>query len=335
MADANTFRPLDWRDLPLLHRVRDGGLCFDSQLAHTSGPHALQNALLDVFIPGRSALTVVGLIGRESIVGQMLHYNSQPHARLAFIGPAEAVAGPACEAMLDALAQTAGEHGAHNLIAEVDEDSPAFECLRQAGFAIYARQRIWRLADPYSAESVDQRSVHPDHGRVSPAWRNETAADEAPVRFLYVNLVPGLVQQVEPPPRRNGRGLVYWNGGDLLGYLDIERGPLGDWVQPYFHPAAEEPDELLIEFMIRSNSRRRVPLYVCVRSYHGWLTIPLERLGFEMDSDQAVMVKRLAASVRRPALAALPALEGTRAEPTAPFIPMEEHTPAAGAGGTT
>src|SRR4030067_1134668 len=128
MADANTFRPLDWRDWPLLHRVRDTGLCFDSQLAHTSGPHALQNALLDVFIPGRGALTVVARMGRESIVGQMLPNTTQPPARLAFIGPAEAVAGPACEAMPDALAQTAGEHAAHNLIAEGDQAPPAIPC---------------------------------------------------------------------------------------------------------------------------------------------------------------------------------------------------------------
>lgn len=325
MSDTNTFRPLDWRDLALLHRIRDSGLCFDSQLAHTSGPHALQNALLGVFTPGRTTLTIVGRVGRQAVVGQILHDNSQPHARLAFIGPAEAVAGSACETLLDALAQTAGENGAHNLIAEVNEHSAAFECLRDAGFAIYARQRIWRLEDP--SASVIPRS--------SSAWRPETGADEAPIHFLYVNLVPGLVQQVEPPPRRTGRGLVYWGGGDLLGYLDLDRGPLGDWVQPYFHPAAEDPEELLKEFMARTNGRRRVPLYVCVRSYHGWLRAPLERLGFEIDSDQAVMVKRLAASVRRPALAPLPALEGTRPEPTAPFIPMEEHKPVGGAGGNT
>jgi hypothetical protein len=47
------------------------------------------------------------------------------------------------------------------------------------------------------------------------------------------------------------------------------------------------------------------------------------------------MVKRLAASVRRPALASLPALEGTRVEPTAPFIPMEKHEPVGGTGGNT
>jgi len=335
MPDASTFRPLDWRDLPLLHRIRGSGLCLDSQLAHTSGPHALQNALLDVFNPGRSTLTIVGRVGRQAVVGQILHDNSQPHARLAFIGPAEAVGGPTCETLLEALAQAAGEHGAHNLIAEVDERSPAFECLREAGFAIYARQRIWRLRDPAGPTQPEADHVRREPTRPSPSWRAESGTDEAPIHFLYVNLVPGLVQQVEPPPRRTGRGLVYWNGGDLLGYLDVDRGPLGDWIQPYFHPAAELPDELLKEFMARFNPRRRVPLYVCVRSYHGWLRNPLEQLGFEVDGDQAVMVKRLAASVRRPVLASLPALEGTRPEPTAPFIHMEERTPAAGAGGHT
>lgn len=335
MPEAPKFRPLDWRDLPLLHRVQGSGLCFDSQLAHTSGAHALQNALLDVFTPGRSTLTIVGRVGRQAVVGQIQHDNSQPHARLAFIGPAEAVGGPTCETLLDTLAQTAGEHGAHNLIAEVDELSPAFECLRQAGFAIYARQRIWHMRDSGASSEPGPDRPRREKTRHPPAWRAETSADEAPIHFLYANLVPGLVQQVEPPPRRTGRGLVYWNGGDLLGYLDIDRGPLGDWVQPYFHPAAEQPDVLLKEFMDRSNARRRVPLYVCIRSYHGWLRTPLERLGFEIDSDQAVMVKRLAASVRRPALSPLPALEGTRPEPTATFIPMEEHTPAGYAGGNT
>jgi hypothetical protein len=330
MPDSSAFRPLDWRDLPLLHRVRDNGLCFDSQLAYTSGPHAMQNALFGVFNPGRTTLTIVGRVGQRSVVGQILHDNSQPHARLAFIGPAEAFADSTCETLLDALGQTAGENGAHNLIAEVDEDSPAFECLREAGFAIYARQRIWRLGDPVPLTDSQTDGPRPGH-----AWRSETSADETPIHFLYVNLVPGLVQQVEPPPRRTGRGMVYWSGGDLLGYLDVDRGPLGDWIQPYFHPAAEEPAELLKEFMTRSSARRRVPLYVCVRSYHGWLRTPLERLGFKIDSDQAVMVKRLAASVRRPALAALPALEGTRPEPTAPFIPMEERRPARGAGGNS
>jgi hypothetical protein len=39
------------------------------------------------------------------------------------------------------------------------------------------------------------------------------------------------------------------------------------------------------------------------------------------------MVKRLAVGVRRPALAPLPALEGTRAEPTAPIAHLEKKPP--------
>ena len=53
MTEA-TVRPVDVRDLRLLHRVRRDGLCLDAQVAYTRGPQALQTALLDVLTPGRA-----------------------------------------------------------------------------------------------------------------------------------------------------------------------------------------------------------------------------------------------------------------------------------------
>jgi hypothetical protein len=88
----------------------------------------------------------------------------------------------------------------------------------------------------------------------------------------------------------------------------------------------------MASFLNQFDDRHRRTLYVCVRSYHGWMSATLERLGFEPCNDQAVMVKRLAARVRRPSLAPLPALDGTHPEPTTPFAHVESPKLAAPAG---
>ena len=205
-----------------------------------------------------------------------------------------------------------GEHGAPSLIAEVDERSEAFEHLRSAGFAIYVRQRIWQL------DEIEQEFESAE----GDIWRLESSEDRSAAQSLYHNIVPGLVQQVEPPPTRPGHNLVYWREGELLGYLDIERGSLGTWIQPYFHPAVEGFQGLLGAYL--KEVRRDRPVYVCVRSYQSWMSRPLERLWFEPAVDQAVMVKRLAIGVRSQVASPLPAVEGTYPEPTAPIARIED-----------
>ena len=306
------IRELDWRDLPLLHRVRDRGLCPDSQLAFTRGAHAMQNALLDPFIPGKSAVTLVSRNGEIEAVGQCIYRSDAPNARLSFFGPAEALHNDTGLKLLESLAAAVGEHGAPNLIAEVDERSEAFERLRSAGFAIYARQRIWRLDDTEEDFEIAGGDI----------WHLENSEDTSAAQSLYHNIVPGLVQQVEPPPSRPGHNLVYRREGELLGYLDVERGSLGTWIQPYFHPAVEGFQGLLGAYL--KKVRRDRPVYVCVRSYQSWMSRPLERLWFEPAVDQAVMVKRLAIGVRRQAASPLPAVEGTYPEPTAPIARIED-----------
>ncbi|MBE3100216.1 MAG: hypothetical protein IMZ44_24105 [Planctomycetes bacterium] len=314
------IRPFDWRDLPLLHRVRHRGLCLDSQLAYTRGPNVLQYALLDMLNPGRTAHTFVARPSGQASIGQVLLPPGRSGAHIAFISPAETLDDGHGAEMLDAMARAGAEAGAHSLIAEVDERTPTFESLRRFGFAIYSRQRIWRLA----SEAVPNApAVEPASEDGLPLWRSATQADELAISSLYLNLVPPLVQQVEPPPTRHSRDLVHWRQGELLGYLSFDGGPRGVWVQPYFHPGAEDPDRLLGVLLSDLEDLRQRPLYVCVRSYQSWMTAPLNDLGFEALADQAVMVKRLAVSLRQSQPAVLPALEGTLPKPTAPFARIE------------
>jgi hypothetical protein len=315
MDKSHMIRPIDWRDLALLHRMSSSGLCLDSQLAYTRGHHALLSAVLNALTPGKKTSTLIARpaeLDQSPAVGQILQRSKRPYARLAFIGPKEALAQPNCLKLLDALSQSAGETGAHHLIAEADEDCEVFENLQRAGFAIFARQRIWRLSGPIQVDATPQDA----------AWRFEANSDEPAIQALYLNLVPALVQRVEPPPTPSGRGLVYWTNNELLGYLDVDHGPKGVWVQPYIHPAAERTSDLLAGFLTQHPNQKDKPLYVCVRSYQGGLSVSLDALGFQPFSDQAVMVKRLTAAIRHPARAALPALEGTQPEPTAPFTPL-------------
>jgi len=315
------IRHFDWRDLPLLHRVRNAGLCLDSHLDCTRGPQALHDVLLDPLIPGRTTCT---LIARPShpdespMAGQFMLRAGQKNARLTFLGPIDAITHPGGTRLIEALSKAAGARGAYHLIAEIEESSPVFEILRQAGFAIYTRQRIWRVTEKPKG----------DLAPLEAAWRREATSDNPAILNLYTNLVPALVQQVEPPPERNGRNLVHWHEAELLGFIDVDHGPRGIWAQPFFHPAAELADDLLAGFLTNPSLNLNRPLYLCVRSYQAGMSGLLARLGFSPCSDQAVMVKRLTAALRQREHATLHALEGRHPEPTAPIARMNNHKPA-------
>ena len=315
------IRHFDWRDLPLLHRVRNAGLCLDSHLDCTRGPQALHDVLLDPLNPRRTTCTLIARPSQPdeaSMAGQFMLRTGHKNARLTFLGPINAITHPGGTHLIEALSQAAGARGAYNLIAEIDESSPIFEILRHAGFAIYARQRIWTLTEKPRGDFAPHDT----------AWRGEAASDNSAILSLYTNLVPALVQQVEPPPERNGRNLVHWDEEELLGFVDVDQGPRGIWAQPFLHPAAKLTDDLLFGLLASPNLNRKKPLYLCIRSYQAGMSGALARLGFSPCSDQAVMVKRLTAALRQRELATVHALEGRQPEPTAPIVRMNNHKPA-------
>ena len=104
----------------------------------------------------------------------------------------------------------------------------------------------------------------------------------------------------------------------MLAFAEVVLGSRGTWVQPFIHPEMENVDIHLIQLLKYLRMRRRRPIYVCLRSYQAWLSYALEEADAEVALSQAVMVRRLAAAVRHPALAPLPQLDGGT-EPTTSY----------------
>jgi len=140
-----------------------------------------------------------------------------------------------------------------------------------------------------------------------------------PVRSLYTGLVPGMVQQLEPLPKDQMEGLVYWKGEDLIGYVEVRRGPRGIWVQPFFSAdvTADNLKVCLTELLAALNARQSKAVYFCTRSYQSWLENYIEEIGAESSPLQAVMVKHLAISKKVEHSFGLQGLEGRQPEVTA------------------
>lgn len=305
------IRPFDWRDLPVLYRYRHGGLYLDNAQLLTRGSMLIPaGALLSYFAPATGIFTYLCSTDEHThdpFLGQVIHAAGSSFARLSYLAPEEALGATGLSALLDYLAREIGERGAFHVLAEVEESREAFEALRKAGFAIYARQRVWQL----KGDPVD------DQGTIS--WRACQDQDVPGVRSLYSNLVPGLVQQAEPLPQERLRGMVYCHGGEVLAYVELKYGPVGIWAQPIIHPDAEGFILRLVHLLLDLPNRRSRPVYVCVRSYQAWLESVIEEMGAEPGPRQAVMVRHLAVSRRETQPYALPAINGTRTEPTAPI----------------
>lgn len=314
-----SVRPFDWRDLPALFRCRNHSVFLDSALILTRGPMLAPGALLSYLAPSMGVFTGIANGNEEhgsSLIGQVIHALDSSSAHLAYLTPEEALQTSTLLELLDYLVEVSGERGALRLLADVDEQSTAFETLRHGGFATYARQRIWQL----TSKSIG--------GPTSPTWRPIYERDLISVRSLYNNLVPGIVQQIEPFPL-HPRGMVYQPEDEMLAYVELKVGHQGIWIQPFVHPDVQDVVGLLDELMqslpagILTPYTRPRPVYFCVRSYQSWLELAIEEMGSGAGPRQAIMVKHLAITQKVGRTFALPVLESGHAGMSAPVIQME------------
>jgi len=273
-----TIRSLDLLDLPSLPRYRRDVLSLDSARTLTRGNPLGAAALLAYLNPRRHIYTAVCSGDGLSLMGQVVQSEGETFARLTFLAPNELL-GAGEVPLLDHLARQAGGWGALQLLAEVDERSKAFKSLRQAGFAMYAWQRVWKLDIPMTPIVGD--------------WREAASRDLVAVQCLYSQIVPALIQPVESLPRQLD-GLICHTNGEMQAYVGLTHGPAGIWAQPLIHPDAEAVPERIRALLHELPDRGERPVYVCVRSYQAWLEGVLEDLGAQAGPRQAVMVKRLA-----------------------------------------
>jgi hypothetical protein len=272
-------RSLDVLDLPLLSRYRRDMLSLDSARFLTRGNPLGAVALLSYLDPRRHIYTAVATENGSSLMGQVALREEETSARMTFLAPAENLNGLTL-ALLDHLVTEVGEWGAFHLLAEVDEDSPAFRFLRQAGFAMYAWQRIWKLPIP---DPVNKQGN----------WRPAADTDWPAVQSLYGQIVPGLLHPLEVLPKQV-MGMVCRPEGSLQAYVTVSRGPNGIWIQPIVPPDSDCVAEQLSGLASVMSDGRERPIYLCVRSYQAWLESVLEDLGAQAGPQQAVMVRRLA-----------------------------------------
>lgn len=261
------------------------------------------------------------------VIGQVRYTLGERSAHLAFLAPENQLLVRELPELLESLTVEAANWGAMHLIAEVDEGSPAFVALRRAGFSVYAWQRIWNIDNTPNltdlmvkedcADGEDAQITEENHQTEGKRiWKNTTSKDRVAIQGLYHSLVPAIVLPVEPLPEGRLTGLIYRSACELIGFVLPQYGPLGIYLQPFIHPGAEQTGALLAEMVRAIPERRNRPVYICVRSYQGWLEPYLEKMNAGVSPRQAVMVKHMAITQRANVL--IPGLEKVNTERPAP-----------------
>ena len=321
---SEMIRPFNLRDLALVRRLSEHSISLHTESALTSNLHPLRGALFSLV--GGEFPTFVWKLAKGSAAGfiQLSVEEDDHHARIICLGSepeARASASNDDKLMIDEnvwlplLEQAVvevGRRGIHSLVAEVDETGPELPVLRRAGFAVYTRQDVWQsdeTAIQQKPEAIELRPRRP--------------IDDWDIQLLYGNMVPRLVQLVEPvPPMHQGVGWLLHENSELAAFVHIRAGSVATWMRLFIHPNAEAQADDIIGAAIQVVARKSPQtIYCCVRRYQSWLRGPMERAGFELRGSQAVMVKHTVQHMQKPLSEMSAVLDRQRIPASAPMVP--------------
>ena len=286
-------------------------LCTNSIIELTHGNPLGAGALLDFLRMDYSSYTAVAKSagGTPALMGAVRFNIGEESARLAFLAPATALEDDCLVALLEHLTCESGNRGAFRLLAEIDEDDPTFEHFRSAGFCVYTRQQIWRLA-----------ARAPENGNGAHQWQPLYSLNPLALQSLYHAVVPPLVQSAEGMDKRPWQGLGYLQDNELLAMVEVINGAHGIYLLPVVHPNLRQPTELLQTLLMQFPSAWGRPLYLAVRDYQSWLNAAIENLEGQPGSRKVLLVKHLMRRQRVPVTSAIrKVLELHNIEPTVPL----------------
>ncbi len=291
------IRQFQLRDLPLIHRLGEVGIPLDAESAAIGYPHPVRSALVNR-IMGRHYPTYIWKSDDQanSAFVQFRCDEGCSTARLLFLGTSDALKNQEDDQeidedlwlpLMDDLASISGSRGIHNLIAEVNESGPELPILRKAGFVVYTRQDIWINDSTEDYEKVMN-------------LRPYDSIDDWDVFVLYSNVVPRLIQSVEPnPPLNTGDNWVLREDDELTAFIHANRGTVATWMRLLIHPNAHTKPRMIVKAALgTSEATEEHPIYCCVRKYQSWLQRPLEDVGFRYWGSQAVMVRHLTKAIK-------------------------------------
>ena len=293
-----SIHSLDLLDLPVLYRYRSEAISLDATRLLTRGNPLGAIGVMSYVNPRRHIYSAVSRDDGATVAGGIIHTNGDVFAKLLYLAPASQMDHHALPALIENLTTQAGEWGALHVMAEVDERSPAFAPLRKAGFSVYAWQRIWDvtpLAGDAAARDGDGSHGSNAEGNGMHRWLRVESVHLPAVQNLYYQIVPPLLQPVEPAPKQP-IGFICEEG--LRAHASIQTGMVGILLFPLIHPEATDVGAKLASLIRSLPNRGGRPVYVCVRSYQAWLEPVLEDLGAKAADRQAVLVKHLARLVK-------------------------------------
>lgn len=296
-----SVRSFDLRDLPLIYQYRNEAISLDTLRLLTRGNPLGALSLVAYIDPRRHVYSAVATDEGTTLLGSITQINGEASARLLYVAPASCLNHPALPTLIEHLIAEAGTWGALHVLAEVEETSEAFPSLRRAGFSVYAWQRLWEVSSLARASE-------------SSAWTRARAFHLPALQSLYHQIVPPLLQAIEPPPKR-AAGFICC-GEPLRGYVNMASGQMGIVLTPLIHPEIAAVGQKLTALVGALPHRDERPIYLCVRSYQAWLEPVLEDLGALSGPRQAVMVKHVARPVREEQTARVVKPSTARAQPS-------------------
>src|SRR5215212_8226894 len=277
-----SIRPLAILDLPYLYSFHDHAIGLDTSRTLTRGNPLGAVGLFAYVNPVRHIYSAIINGEQEPVLGGVIHSRNETFAKLLYIAPSSQLDHPGLPELIETLSAQAGSWGAFHVLAEVEETSHAFVALRRAGFSVYAWQRMWDVSNIAESGSAFE-------------WARVKSVHMPAVQSLYYQIVPPLLQPVEPQPKS---GLAWMCNEGVKSYVSATQGVYGVVLAPLIHPEATNVSAKLASLISNLPDRRNRPVHLCVRSYQAWLEPVLADLGAQGADRQAVMVKHLAHLVK-------------------------------------